>query len=446
MKKLLFFLLGILAILIIPSADAICCEQGCYPDMNECGPDGVGYIGCFDTNNNVYPPGTLFKCVNCICTSQTDCSWQLKDNLCSPGKCDAKFNNNKLYIDTPTCTSSCGDAEVLCSDGTCRIFCDSITCDSGDGCALGCPTADTDCSSSFCSFTKLAGCGGATCEAGDACIIDCPYSDPDCAGISCNPGDGCALGCAIVDPDCAAPFCSSSSQTNCIATCNPGDGCIIDCSPEDLDCGDDGPKDCLTSDQGGTSACDLGEGCGCQDCAEQQDSCQDGMLCSKDELLGSRRCMSDSDMDGIMDAMDNCPYDYNPEQEDSDNDGIGDACDDITICEGVGQCCGSYPSATGNGNYYGFTIDCLGPEKEQGCWDQCTSDLGDGTVIIYEAGPCIDDKRIVTQKLIDQATGQVLEETTIEEPCKGIPLIPFTTITVLILNILIIFLFYRYKK
>ncbi|MBI4848652.1 MAG: M6 family metalloprotease domain-containing protein [Nitrospirae bacterium] len=35
----------------------------------------------------------------------------------------------------------------------------------------------------------------------------------------------------------------------------------------------------------------------------------------------------DSDLDGITDAADNCPYNANPAQEDADSDGTGDACD-----------------------------------------------------------------------------------------------------------------------
>ena len=35
----------------------------------------------------------------------------------------------------------------------------------------------------------------------------------------------------------------------------------------------------------------------------------------------------DDDNDGIEDGADNCPFTYNPGQEDFDGDSIGDACD-----------------------------------------------------------------------------------------------------------------------
>ena len=36
----------------------------------------------------------------------------------------------------------------------------------------------------------------------------------------------------------------------------------------------------------------------------------------------------DSDGDGIIDDRDNCPHNFNPDQQDSDDDGVGDPCDD----------------------------------------------------------------------------------------------------------------------
>jgi len=42
----------------------------------------------------------------------------------------------------------------------------------------------------------------------------------------------------------------------------------------------------------------------------------------------------DSDGDGVCDALDNCPFTYNPDQADGDGDGFGDACDS---CPGFGS-------------------------------------------------------------------------------------------------------------
>jgi hypothetical protein len=44
-------------------------------------------------------------------------------------------------------------------------------------------------------------------------------------------------------------------------------------------------------------------------------------------VSGSVEICSDSDGDGIFDAIDNCPANYNPDQNDIDVDGIGDECE-----------------------------------------------------------------------------------------------------------------------
>jgi len=36
----------------------------------------------------------------------------------------------------------------------------------------------------------------------------------------------------------------------------------------------------------------------------------------------------DTDGDGVVDSIDNCPTDFNPKQRDGDNDGVGNVCDD----------------------------------------------------------------------------------------------------------------------
>jgi len=49
----------------------------------------------------------------------------------------------------------------------------------------------------------------------------------------------------------------------------------------------------------------------------------------ENEIIGI--VYNDSDMDGIYDAIDNCPQTPNSNQIDSDNDGIGDSCDNINF-------------------------------------------------------------------------------------------------------------------
>jgi len=48
-------------------------------------------------------------------------------------------------------------------------------------------------------------------------------------------------------------------------------------------------------------------------------------------------CLNDTDGDGVCDEYDNCPENYNPNQEDFNSDNTGDACDSVGLVEGVIQ-------------------------------------------------------------------------------------------------------------
>lgn len=48
-------------------------------------------------------------------------------------------------------------------------------------------------------------------------------------------------------------------------------------------------------------------------------------------------CFTDVDTDNIIDFGDNCPYDYDPDQEDTDEDGVGDTCDNCIYIYNPGQ-------------------------------------------------------------------------------------------------------------
>ncbi len=67
----------------------------------------------------------------------------------------------------------------------------------------------------------------------------------------------------------------------------------------------------------------------------------DGILNGGEYSLSFSRI--DSDEDGIIDLLDNCPQTANPDQTDVDFDGIGDVCDDEIEGEGL------YDIVTGNG-------------------------------------------------------------------------------------------------
>jgi MYXO-CTERM domain-containing protein len=95
----------------------------------------------------------------------------------------------------------------------------------------------------------------------------------------------------------------------------------------------------------------------------------------------------DSDGDGVVDAMDNCPKVSNASQADADNDGVGDACDNCwmitnpnqldTDGDGVGDTCDNCPTLAnanqmdtdndGVGDACDMCPTMAGPASNNGC-------------------------------------------------------------------------------
>ncbi len=67
------------------------------------------------------------------------------------------------------------------------------------------------------------------------------------------------------------------------------------------------------------------------DCPQCPGSCGDPPIVD----MGAYERQADGDCDGVPDDVDNCPEDYNPDQEDFDDDGDGDACDSDIDDDGV---------------------------------------------------------------------------------------------------------------
>ena len=57
-------------------------------------------------------------------------------------------------------------------------------------------------------------------------------------------------------------------------------------------------------------------------------------------------CLQDTDEDNVCDELDNCPNDFNPNQENFDSDETGDACDGLSISENYNNIFSVFPNPT----------------------------------------------------------------------------------------------------
>ncbi|HIA01751.1 MAG TPA: DUF4215 domain-containing protein [Myxococcales bacterium] len=122
------------------------------------------------------------------------------------------------------------------------------------------------------------------------------------------------------------------------------------------------------------------------------EQCDDGNLDDGDGCDADCTVSKDSDGDGIVDSLDNCPQIENPEQGDRDNDGLGDSCDTQdcgnTLLEGSEEC--------DDGNL----------DANDGCSELCVVEL-EGAVIITEIMP--------NPKVTKDTDGEWIEVTNISD-------------------------------
>ena len=200
--------------------------------------DGIGdscLENCQDTPD-CDQDGSCETGEGCACM---DCDYE-QDGCASGLVCD--YNSKKCIGTAP-----CPEGTTLCGDGYCRENC---------GTDYGVDDGDTECDLG-------EGCNVAACDSlQDSCEIGlvCDYNAKICAG-----GPPCPIGTSL----CADGICKSDCANN------------------------GGDSNCL---EDGTSACEPGESCSCDDCDAMQDSCESGLFCDYTAGL----CSDEADLSSTL--------------------------------------------------------------------------------------------------------------------------------------------------
>jgi len=169
-------------------------------------------------------------------------------------------------------------------------------------------------------YAQVSGSVSATWEDDECCNVICEDDNPCtenvfnevtclCEFIDLLDSDEDGV-CDVIDTEDFNP-CITGIPTIDDANDSDGDGVcdLIDCDPDDSSVGGVG------------SSCDDYNDSTIEDVINQFCECK-GTIDEDNPCLGF-----DNDGDYICDDVDNCPYEYNPNQEDADEDGIGDTCD-----------------------------------------------------------------------------------------------------------------------
>jgi len=233
------------------------------------------------------------------------------NGLLEPGEGEGCDDGNLL--DGDCCSAACQPeaSGTPCSDGD--VCSDGDACDGAGACLPGPPLPCDD--GVFCN-------GSEGCDPGSGCQAGTPPGVDD--GVGCTL-DACDEAEDLVRNDPLDLLCDDGAFCNGAETCDP----VLDCV------------------SGPAPPVDDGVGCTLDSCDEGADvvfhipsvqACEDGDPCTAELCDPVTGCESepvpgctDVDLDGVADALDNCPGVANPDQADSDWDGRGDACDPAAV-------------------------------------------------------------------------------------------------------------------
>jgi hypothetical protein len=209
---------------------------------------------------------------------------------------------------TPACDNGAGDDGANPAGEGCNV---ADLCASGWHVCLDAPDVLT--------ASGGAGCGDAT-QAGDPPLLFITRQSTTGCGV-------CATG-SSTDATCNSLSCAS----NCLQT--------EAISNDVVGCGNYGAAPngaCAPLDRYSSNLCSAiaSNGWSCNDPASVDDAgtCESFTLLHSDPATGGVLCCRDgssrdTDGDGVLNEVDNCPAVPNPDQTDTDGDGFGDACDD----------------------------------------------------------------------------------------------------------------------
>jgi hypothetical protein len=159
--------------------------------------------------------------------------------------------------------------------------------------------------------------------------------DPDADGV-CTGSDNCPAtrnaGQADTDSDGMGNPCDDDDDNDGLTDAQEA---ALGTSRTNPDTDGDGFLDsvdnCPTLKNGGQADTDSdGMGNPCDD-----DDDNDGLTDAQEAALGTSRTNPDTDGDGFLDPVDNCPTERNAGQADTDGDGMGNPCDDDDDNDGV---------------------------------------------------------------------------------------------------------------